>query len=270
MCTITKNEQYNSFEVIFDGKPDEATRSTLKANGYRWHSLRRLWYGYKDIARELDSATTSREQTAQAEAERNADRAEQSKLLDRYIAEYLCGRKWATVDLVHKSVARIVELNNGDLLAIYKPKIKTSFCFCYGYNGVGTQEEYGNAHAAKEIADTQESCFIRKNLEQLTETIDLMDVYIKSQTEGYCGTVPLVPYLGYAGESIRTLRFLEKWRLKSMTAARRSNLREPTTDELNKIRSAYEKEVKAFEKRLQSYLKKYGLSKLRTWTYLSD
>lgn len=33
---------------------------------------------------------------------------------------------------------------------------------------------------------------------------------------------------------------------------------------------AYKKVLADFEKRLQTYLKRYGLTKLNTWTYLSD
>ena len=41
---ITKNEQYNSIELTFDGKPDEKIRDALKKAGYRWHGVRRIWY----------------------------------------------------------------------------------------------------------------------------------------------------------------------------------------------------------------------------------
>lgn len=46
--TITKNEQYNSLEISFAGKPCEAIRDALKALKFRWHGVRRLWYGYTD------------------------------------------------------------------------------------------------------------------------------------------------------------------------------------------------------------------------------
>ena len=52
--TITKNTNYNSYEIAFDAKPDEATREILKASGYRWHKARAIWYGYKDISEKLN------------------------------------------------------------------------------------------------------------------------------------------------------------------------------------------------------------------------
>ena len=44
--TIAKNEQYNSLEITFDGKPSQEVRDALKSLKYRWHSIKRVWYGY--------------------------------------------------------------------------------------------------------------------------------------------------------------------------------------------------------------------------------
>lgn len=44
---ITENKQFGSFEITFNGKPSEAIRDALKAAGYRWHGIKKLWYGYK-------------------------------------------------------------------------------------------------------------------------------------------------------------------------------------------------------------------------------
>lgn len=44
--TITKNEQYNSIEIAFSGKPSESVRDALKALKFRWHGQKKVWYGY--------------------------------------------------------------------------------------------------------------------------------------------------------------------------------------------------------------------------------
>ena len=44
--TISKNAAYNSLEISFDGKPSEAVRDALKALRFRWHSVKKVWYGY--------------------------------------------------------------------------------------------------------------------------------------------------------------------------------------------------------------------------------
>lgn len=46
--TITANTQFNSIEITFDGKPCEAIRTALKDMRFRWHNVKKVWYGYKD------------------------------------------------------------------------------------------------------------------------------------------------------------------------------------------------------------------------------
>lgn len=46
--TITKNADFGSIEVAFDGKPEQAIRDALKALRFRWHGVKKVWYGYTD------------------------------------------------------------------------------------------------------------------------------------------------------------------------------------------------------------------------------
>lgn len=46
--TINRNEQYNSIEIAFDGIPSKETRDALKGLKFRWHSVKKVWYGYAD------------------------------------------------------------------------------------------------------------------------------------------------------------------------------------------------------------------------------
>lgn len=48
--TITNNTEFNSIEIAFDGKPSEAIRTALKEMRFRWHGVKKVWYGYKDEA----------------------------------------------------------------------------------------------------------------------------------------------------------------------------------------------------------------------------
>lgn len=43
---IRENNQYNSREVYFDGKPSRATLDALKALKMRWNHVKSCWYGY--------------------------------------------------------------------------------------------------------------------------------------------------------------------------------------------------------------------------------
>lgn len=40
--TMTKNAEFGSLEITFDGKPCEAIRDALKALRFRWHGMRRV------------------------------------------------------------------------------------------------------------------------------------------------------------------------------------------------------------------------------------
>ena len=46
--TINQNKQFNSIEIAFDCKPSEAVRTALKELKFRWHSVKKVWYGYSD------------------------------------------------------------------------------------------------------------------------------------------------------------------------------------------------------------------------------
>lgn len=86
--TITTNADYNSTEVLFDGKPCEAVRQALKALGFRWHGVRRLWYGYADEATtkaaiEGGDVEQTAEQTASAKVEKASKAAKVAPLWDR-------------------------------------------------------------------------------------------------------------------------------------------------------------------------------------------
>ena len=47
-------------------------------------------------------------------------------------------------------------------------------------------------------------------------------------------------------------------------------IREATKEDLILIIEVYKQQIENFKKRLNTYLKRYGLSKLTTWTYLVD
>ena len=46
--TITPNEAFKSIEISFEGKPSEAIRDALKALKFRWHGVKKIWYGYSN------------------------------------------------------------------------------------------------------------------------------------------------------------------------------------------------------------------------------
>ena len=70
---IRKNEQFNSFEIYFDEKPEEATRTALKNLRYRWHATKKCWYGY-GTEEALKAALEGKTETAPAAKKEKAEK----------------------------------------------------------------------------------------------------------------------------------------------------------------------------------------------------
>ena len=62
---ITTNPQFNSIEISFSEKPSEQIREALKAIKFRWHGVKRVWYGYstEDEAREAIEGKAAQDKT---------------------------------------------------------------------------------------------------------------------------------------------------------------------------------------------------------------
>lgn len=148
-----------------------------------------------------------------------------------------------------KDISNVVKLSAG-LMAFHKPHIKTSFCYSYDevmdcHSGTNTYQE------ALKACNVQERTFINDNLQELNRQLNALknekiyfiknynrnDLAIKFVTESY------------------------KDRFPSEIIA------EATDEDVKTLIDAVNEEIKAFTKRLNIYLKKYGTSKLRTWTY---
>lgn len=167
-----------------------------------------------------------------------------------------------------RKVGYIVELDNGDIYEIEKPRIEKDFCFGYGYCGISTQEEYEAAASMSDKAETDQNYFLRENLRGIDEWIadlESPDVYAykfvhyTGQPEGSkLKGIRLVGYLSQTPEYSPHMYHNLK------------DLAELTQEERKALADGYREVRKAFEKRLNTYLKKYGLSKVRSWTYLSD
>lgn len=46
--TITRNEKYDSLEVLFSEKPGQTVREALRTLKFRWNAVRGIWYGFAE------------------------------------------------------------------------------------------------------------------------------------------------------------------------------------------------------------------------------
>lgn len=186
-----------------------------------------------------------------------ADKAEQQALKARCSA-LLAAEVWKDqkmVDYCVKKTARIVELSDGALICIEKSAIKTRFCFGYHANGYCT-EEISTADAAAAHAAKSQEYFKTENLES-------MDAMLKALENSEAGIRPQYTS-SPEGTQICALVFPEPW--EPLPPGYRRLL----SEDREKLREAYRTERGEFAARLDAYLRRYGLSKVHTWTYWAD
>lgn len=177
----------------------------------------------------------------------------------------------------------VIKLNDDEYFAIHKPKIETNFCFGFGYCGVTTDEDMERAGSLAEKARTSQDRFISENLRPLNNEIATikyhllrMDNFEKAE-EYYNKNNNLIQYADtmrvpviYSCRDDRRFEFTLEYVDSDRVCGNIYIKRRATKDDLLKILSANENAREKFAKRLSTYLKKYGLTKLNVWTYLVD
>ena len=260
---IRPNAQFNSLEIYFNEKPGEKIREALKALKFRWNGKKACWYGYGE-AEEVKKACEGEKVKKQPKAAK-AGNAAMSAYLEE-MADY-----WKNDAGMMKhfktTTALVVELANGDLIPIDKPTIETRFCFGYGLYGVSTDEEYKDAENMRRHAETNQDYFIKENLKGINEIIEALK---NNDLEVYTA----LHYIGQKpGTKTKDYQITKVWENPENNPAWWANYKElekMTGTDRQKLIAGYEEVKQAFIKRLNTYLKRYGLSKLDTWTYLVD
>lgn len=159
-----------------------------------------------------------------------------------------------------KKAAHIVELTNGDIIALEKPDIKKDFCFGYRDSRYDT-EEYDAANRMAAHASTSTDYFLSENLHEIDKTIEQLEGKEWNSWDYYVG--------------IRYYSQPESSKLKTLLAFYwhdESSKKYPKLEGEDRARvlEGYKAVKASFEKRLHAYLKRYGLSKVNTWSYWVD
>lgn len=154
-----------------------------------------------------------------------------------------------------------VELDDGDIAVINKPHIKKDFCFGYGYCGMSTLEDEERASDMVVHANTSEVYFINKNMEDLDRQIDRL---YSPRMVAYKG----IPYHGQPKDSkLKGIYFFDE---TEKDQAEDKGLVKMSKREVDAMIDGYTEMKRIFKKRLDKYLKRYGLSKVNAWSYLRD
>lgn len=160
------------------------------------------------------------------------------------------------VDYCLKQADEVIEFYDA-IVTLDKPSIQKNFCFGYGQYLRTDEEEENIANANVKTAMTDKQWFIESNLSQCDVLEGLDNPYL---------TMVVVLGKAYENSEIRNL-----WVVSSFEAQKDNRvLRVLTDDEVKMVKSAVERQKAKFTKRLNSYLKRYGLSKVNAWSYLRD
>ena len=178
------------------------------------------------------------------------------KKIDELTQQYLdeCRKEFNSdkmVDYFRKRLDFVVKLSNGLFVPFEKPTIQTRFCF--GYSTLGQGPSYEEATESERNAYNEEY-FMRVNLLDITKSIRMLKdkltvIRYRKKYKGDGNICSLVWPSWYED--------YEQYPVLS------------DEDRQLLIDSCY-KQKEHFEKRLRTYLKRYGLSKIDTWTYWID
>ncbi len=196
----------------------------------------------------------------------------QKELKTKYM-DIICKEIWQDSGMqkyAEKQFYYAVELNNEDIFVIDRPSIKKDFCFGYGMYGCDTNNDHDRAAKLMHHAETNEQYFIDENMAEFNERISYLEKALDGKYEAY----KYCSYIDQPSESklkcyttcnVCSNPEYEPYRWNNLKAVEKLTL-----DEIKALIDGYQEAKKMFMKRLQTYLKRYGLSKLNTWTYLRD
>lgn len=174
-----------------------------------------------------------------------------------------------------KKTLTAARLLAGELVEIEKKHMKTDFCFGYGHNGADFDDEAPDAWRAAKSCRDSFAFFLSENLEDTKRTlkelreglrdllgecewryfivVDTMShTFVTQIDKNYCG-------LCYSSEAEIMQRFDGK-----------ASIRRMTVGDFRLLIAAYKAQLADIAKRCKTYWKRYGGSKLHTWTYLRD
>lgn len=175
----------------------------------------------------------------------------------------ICGTDERMVKYYHERISNECVLECGKIVTFDKPRIQTSFCFGYSHDSTG--EDLQRALDASEQAKADIEHFMERNMKALTEYRDMLtenrdlfwhdDYHDRNIVSIYefrqmCRWYPGI----YQLPEFEVI--LDEYRI--------------TPEDRKNLLAVVNEEIAKFEKRLKSYLKRYGLSKISSWTYWRD
>lgn len=249
-----------SFVVKGDTRP---IKDDLKQLGGLWFKKE---YGWLFSNKKREAVETYLAGGAVTKTEK-ADKSNDKELLEEYMKEW--EKVWkdkGMLDYERKRFSSAIRLENGGILYFEKPSINNKFCF----HDEGEQYEHYKKLSSDE--ELMKSYFKAENLSEYDRAIkglaklenwegDYYGLTWYIQRESYCSQTEPLNLFHY-----RAFREYDVTNNPSMY----EGAEKMTETDRKAIVKALKHERDKFEKRLDAYLKRYGISKLHTWTYWAD
>lgn len=158
------------------------------------------------------------------------------------------------VDFCNKRAFLIIKLEDGSLLPIEKESIKKDFCF--GESGY----DYEDALASAQHARTSQEYFIEENLKDINSEIERLQDKTHTLMVGksYDDDSDISYYTIASDGNLLCCPWMFKGMRKATEAER---------EDLIEAKKFVKEDLK---KRVMTYLKKYGMSKVHAWTFWRD
>ena len=186
-------------------------------------------------------------------------------------------------DYCTNKTAEIALFPNGKFVPVEKEKIETRFCFGYSDSWSGT-EDFDRANKLAQNARTNAGYFKSENMKGFERVLKILRDNMDHDWPDMFAVLT-VPYFGQASDSrLLGLSFIKTWELiEALGGSARAEelagkefewrgcrMRVPTSEELRVLYDAYEAAAREHEKKVDRYLKRYGLSKVHAWSYWQD
>ena len=222
-------------------------------------------------------AAKAKEEDRNAPKGAKAEREEQARLLDRFMEITKWGedmRKYFSKNYY------FITPSDGAIFEIRKPSIHTRFCCGENERGQGG-DGYGTMKFAREYLEDKrtEGGFKRENMEKFDngwiETVGRLATIKRRTRRDYRHVYYLRPAYQTQRDDPRVLSLdapcsFGYYSLHPEEYRRPTNSRDLNAEDVRLIRAGYAKVRRDFRKRLNAYWKRFGASKIRTWTYWTE
>ena len=203
------------------------------------------------------------------------DKAEQERLCDIYTTMNEGERErdpehFDKCRALYRKTHHFVALSDGLMLTIERPKVETKFCCGEDDRGQGGEEPGTMAYARKMLADKKtETGFFRANVGKFDKY--MIDCFgreaWRNAKDGRANTaysnIPAV--VDYGGDFVNWDCITANDYYPPIRGHR--VIRIMTDDDMRRMRHGYMLVRADFIKRVRAYWKRFGASKIKTWTY---